>query len=88
LVFRSKLPIIRGFLIKVDAESDIFLKKEHPSKSNYIGFNLNSNSPGTHTINGEIWVYEIWWVGIIVPSELKFEIELNCEEKECKTTLR
>lgn len=80
LVFRSKLPVIRGFLIKVDAESDILLKKEHPG--NYIGFILNSNSSGTHTIDGEALVYEVWWAGIIVPSKLKFEIELNCKDAE------
>jgi len=88
LAFKDKLPIIKGFLIKVDTKSDILVKEEHPSRSNYIGFTLNSASTGNHTITGEVQVYEVWWFGIVVPSKLGFEIELNCREKECKITLK
>ncbi|HII66788.1 hypothetical protein [Thermococcus sp.] len=87
LTFKSKLPAIKGFLIKVDTESDILLKKEHLSGNNYIGFNLNPNSMGNYTITGEIQVYEVWWIGIIVPSKLQFEIRLNCKEEKCIVTL-
>ncbi|USS40574.1 hypothetical protein NF865_09805 [Thermococcus aggregans] len=88
LALKDKLPIIKGFLIKVDTKSDILIKEEHPSGSSYVGFTLNPASMGNHTITGEIQVYEFWWLGIVVPSKLKFEIELNCEEKECKVTLK
>ncbi|MBC7094117.1 hypothetical protein [Thermococcus sp.] len=88
LVFKDKLPIIKGFLIKVDTKNDILIKVENPSRSSYVGFTLNPASMGNHTITGEIQVYEFWWLGIVVPSKLKFEIELNCREKECKVTLK
>ncbi|ALV63149.1 hypothetical protein ADU37_CDS14500 [Thermococcus sp. 2319x1] len=62
------------------------IKKEHVRE--YIGFTLNSNLTGNHTITGEIQIYEVWWIGVIVPSKLEFKVELNCKEKECRATLR
>lgn len=85
LIFKRKLPIIKGFLIKVDVESDVLLKKEHAE--NYIGFNLNPNLTKKHTITGKMQVYEVWWVGVIIPSRLKFKIELNCKEGEHRVAL-
>ncbi len=53
----------------MDAESDILIKKEHAE--NYMGFNLNPNLTGNHAILGEIQVYEVWWVGIIIHRQIE-----------------
>ncbi|WP_048055032.1 hypothetical protein [Thermococcus onnurineus] len=73
--------ISRGFKVDFSAESSEPFELETAREDAII--KIPPDFRGNGTLKLRVWIYDVWWIGVIVPQRTNVVLTFNCTEKDC-----